>query len=102
MTEREGEREKTRGEGEREERGKVNSRFWHVCTRTYNSNDSEKHNDSKCKEGDECVGLDVGVPILIHLHQNYPASDEHEGSVYTYKFYQGDKYSSSSIKRRGY
>ncbi len=69
---REGEERRER-ESEREEIAMVT---------TYNSNDSEKDDDGKCKEGNEGIGLDVGVPILIHLHQNYTTSDEHEGSVY--------------------
>ena len=47
----------------------------------YNSNDSEKDDHSKCKEGNECIGLDIRVSVLIHLHQNYTTSDEHEGSI---------------------
>jgi hypothetical protein len=49
---------------------------------TYYSNDREKDDDGKCKEGNEGIGLDVRVAILIHLHQNYTPSDEHERSVY--------------------
>ena len=52
------------------------------CTlATYNSNDSEKDDHSKCKEGNEGIGLDIGVSVLIHLYQNYTTSDEHKGSV---------------------
>ena len=47
----------------------------------YNSDDSEKDDDSKSKEGDKGIGLDIGVSVLIHLHQNYTTSDEHEGSI---------------------
>ena len=49
---------------------------------TYNSNNREEDDDSKSKEGNESIGLDIGVPILIHLHQNYTSSDKHERSVY--------------------
>ena len=51
----------------------------------YNSNDGKKDDDSKCKESNKSIGLDLGVTILIHLDQNYASSDEHEGSVYKYK-----------------
>ena len=47
----------------------------------YNSNDGEKDDHSKGKEGDEGIGLDVRVSVLIHLHQNYTSSDEHKGSI---------------------
>ena len=53
------------------------------CTlTTNNSNDSEEDDDSKSKEGNEGICLDVGVSVLIHLHQNYTTSDEHKGSIY--------------------
>ena len=57
----------------------------HDSKSTYNSNDCEKHDDSKCKEGNKGIGLDLGVAILIHLDQNYTSSDKHEGSIYKHK-----------------
>ena len=82
MRVREGGRERG-GERERERGGfKL---LVHNCKNTYNSDDSEKHDDSKSEESNEGIGLDVGVPILIHFHQYYTTSDEHEGSVYKHK-----------------
>ena len=75
--EREGERE-----GERETEKESNNFVILIATvTTYNSNDCEEHDDSKCEKGNESIGLDMGVAILIHLHQNYTSSDEHERSI---------------------
>ena len=48
----------------------------------YNSNEGEEDDDSESEEGDEGICLDVRVPVLVDLHEDYPSSDEHEGCVY--------------------
>ena len=71
-----------RGGRERERKESNNFVIFIAMVTTYNSNDCEKHDDCKSEKGNESIGLDMGVAILIHLHQNYTSSDEHERSVY--------------------
>ena len=47
----------------------------------HNADEGEEDHHSKREEGQESVGVDVGVTVLEDLHQQQSGDDEHEGRV---------------------